>query len=191
MRGGSVQPLSLARELARVAQAAGASVFARSPATVIAPHGAGWSVTTPGGRATARRLLLATNAMAGSLWPRLAEAFLPVWSFQVATDPLASEHGVLPTGAVVSDMRRVLRYFRRDRDGRLVVGGKGTSGAPRGPASFGGPSRTLGRLYPDLAGRARPYYWGGQVAVTLDRLPRGGGGGGGGGAGGGGGGARR
>lgn len=172
MRGGSVQPLSLARELARVAQAAGASIFARSPATGIAREGAGWSVTTPGGRVDARRLLLATNAMAGPVWPGLAEAFLPVWSFQVATDPLPAGHGILPTGAVVSDMRRVLRYFRRDRDGRLVVGGKGTSGAPRGPSSFGGPRRTLARLYPDLPDRPPAYYWGGEVAVTLDRLPR-------------------
>lgn len=172
MRGGSVQPLSLARELARVARAAGAAIFAHSPAMGIAREGAGWSVTTPGGRVSARRLLLATNAMAGSVWPRLAEAFLPVWSFQVATDPLPAEQCVLPTGAVVSDMRRVLRYFRRDRDGRLVVGGKGTSGAPRGPASFGGPRRTLARLYPNLVDRVPAYYWGGQVAVTLDRLPR-------------------
>lgn len=172
MRGGSVQPLSLARELARVAQAAGASIFARSPATGIVRDGTGWSVTTPEGRVSARRLLLATNAMAGPVWPRLAEAFLPVWSFQVATDPLAAGHGVLPTGAVVSDMRRVLRYFRRDRDGRLVVGGKGTIGAPRGPSSFGGPRRMLARLYPDLPDRTPAYYWGGQVAVTLDRLPR-------------------
>ena len=172
MRGGSVQPLSLARELARAASRAGAAILARSPAIGIARDGVGWRVTTPGGHVLCRRVLLATNAMAGPLWPRLPASFLPVWSFQIATDPLPADRGVMPSGAVVSDMRRVLRYFRRDREGRLVVGGKGTIGAPRGPASFGEIRRTLARLYPDLAGAPTPYRWGGQVAVTLDRLPR-------------------
>lgn len=171
-RGGSVQPLSLARELARAAQATGARLYARSPATGIARDGSGWAVTTPAGRVRSRRVLLATSAMAGTLWPRLAEAYLPVWSFQVATDPLPVDRGVLRGGAVVSDMRRVLRYFRRDRDGRLMVGGKGTIAAPRGPGSFGEVRRTLARLYPGRSPDPTPYYWGGQVAVTLDRLPR-------------------
>lgn len=171
-RGGSVQPLSLARELARAAREAGAMVYARSPALGIERDGAGWTVTTRDGRVSSRRVLLATGALAGPLWPRLGETFLPVWSFQIATDPLPPERGVLPSGAVVSDMRRVLRYFRRDRDGRLLVGGKGTIGAPRGPASFGEIRRTLVRLYPDLAGTGTAFHWGGQVAVTLDRLPR-------------------
>lgn len=171
-RGGSVHPLSLARELARAAVSTGAILFASSPAVSLDRNGAGWRVGTPNGQVAARRVLLATGAISGPLWPRLEETFLPVWSFQVATDPLPAERNVLSSGAVVSDMRRVLRYFRRDRDGRLVVGGKGTIGSPRGPSSFGEIRRTLGRLYPELADAEPTWYWGGQVAVTLDRLPR-------------------
>jgi glycine/D-amino acid oxidase-like deaminating enzyme len=171
-RGGSVQPLSYARELARAAVGAGARVFARSPAVSITRRGSDWRVETPRGAVTARRVLVATNAMADGLWPGLAQTLIPVWSFQIATAPLPLSAMALAPGAVVSDTRRVLSYFRRDRDGRLIVGGKGTLRAPRGPASFALQRRTLARLYPALADAAPAYYWGGQVAVTLNRLPR-------------------
>lgn len=171
-RGGSVQPLSLVRELARAAQRAGARVHEQTPALSIARDGAGWVVTTPQGRVRARRVLLATNGRPGGVWPRLNHTVLPVWSFQVATDPLPPSAGVLPGGAVVSDTRRVLCYFRRDREGRLVLGGKGTIAAPRGLPSFELQRKTLVRLYPQLAGQPIRFYWGGQVSVTLDRLPR-------------------
>jgi glycine/D-amino acid oxidase-like deaminating enzyme len=171
-RGGSVQPLSLVRELARAALRAGAQVHENTPAMSIARDGNGWRVTTPQGSLRARRVLLATNGRPGGLWPGLNRAVLPVWSFQVATDPLPASAGVLPGGPVVSDTRRVLRYFRRDREGRLVLGGKGTIGAPRGPQSFELQRKTLARLYPQLAEHPLRYYWGGQVSVTLDRLPR-------------------
>lgn len=171
-RGGSVQPLSLSRELARAAALMGASLFAHSPALSIESRGAGWVIKTPNGQVSARKVLVATNALSGSVWPRLSECYLPVWSFQIATDPLPPELNVCLSGAAVSDMRRVLRYFRRDRDGRLIVGGKGTIGSPRGPGSFTEITRIMARLYPALAETKPSWYWGGQVAVTLDRLPR-------------------
>jgi glycine/D-amino acid oxidase-like deaminating enzyme len=171
-RGGSVQPLSLVRELARAAMQAGAQVHENTPALSVAREGSGWVVTTPQGRVRARRVLFATNGRPGALWPQLNRAVLPVWSFQVATGPLPPSEGVLPGGPVVSDTRRVLRYFRRDREGRLVLGGKGTISAPHGPRSFDLQRRTLARLYPQLADQPLRFYWGGQVSVTLDRLPR-------------------
>ena len=172
--GGSVQPLSLVRELARVAIGLGVRLYTGSPATAIARDGTDWRVTTPGGAVTARRLLLATNALTGSLWPRLREAALPVWSHQIATTPLdaATRARVMPQLQPVSDTRRVLRYFRLDPAGRLVIGGKGKAFAPRGPGDFTLQRDTLARLYPELAGRPIEHEWGGQVAVTIDRLPR-------------------
>lgn len=166
--GGSVQPLSYARGLARAAMAAGAVLHAPSRATAIRREGANWRIETAEGHLTARRLLLATNALAGGLWPGLADTMIPVWSFQIATEAGA----VNPHMPVVSDTRRVLRYFRADRDGRLVVGGKGRLRAPRDLGDFGTQRHMLARLYPALAGRRVEHGWGGQVAITLDRLPR-------------------
>lgn len=171
-QGGSVQPLSLVRELARAASAAGAHLHEQSAALAIERTGSGWQVRTAHGRVAARRVLLATNGRPGALWPALEQAVLPVWSFQVATDPLPASAGVLPGGVTVSDTRRIVRYFRRDAAGRLVVGGKGTIGAPRGPRSFEVQRRALARLYPQLADAPVRYWWGGQVTITLNRLSR-------------------
>lgn len=171
-RGGTVQPLSLVRELARAARGAGAEVFVHSRVVDIARAGRDWRVSTGAGSIVARRVLLATNALTGPLNPPLARSFLPVWSYQIATGPLPDAITPIRTGAAISDSRRVLRYFRRDRQGRVIVGGKGTSGGPKGPGSFNLQRLTLARLYPALASMEPTYYWGGQVSVTIDRLPR-------------------
>ena len=166
--GGRVQPLSYARGLARAAIAAGAVLHAPSRATGVVRDGADWRVSTEHGSLRARRVLFATNAMAGDLWPGLADTMIPVWSFQIATQP-----GAVPADMpVVSDTRRVLRYFRPDGEGRMVVGGKGNLRAPRGMQDFGTQRHMLARLYPRIDPATVAFGWGGQVAITLDRLPR-------------------
>jgi glycine/D-amino acid oxidase-like deaminating enzyme len=171
--GGTVQPLAYARGLAAAARAAGAVLHAHSPARRILRDGTGWRVETPGGHVQARRVLIATNALTGQLWPGLGRSFLPVWSFQAATQPgVAGAANALVGAAAVSDTRRVLRYFRRDAAGRIIVGGKGLLRAPRGVADFALQRRMIGRLFPALAAAPFTHHWGGQVAVTLDRLPR-------------------
>lgn len=170
--GGSVQPLSLARELARVARAKGALIHPRSRVRAMSRTDGQWRLDTAAGTLTSSRLLLATNAVADKLAPPVAQSVLPVWSFQIATDPLPASLGILASDAVISDTRRVLRYFRKDRDGRLLVGGKGAPGGPKGVTSFGLQLHMLHQLFPGLKDVTPAYYWGGQVAVTLDRLPR-------------------
>jgi glycine/D-amino acid oxidase-like deaminating enzyme len=171
-RGGTVQPLSLARGLARAALRAGARVHAPARVTAIRPDGRDWRLATATGTLRARRVLLATNAMSAGLWPGLAACSMAVWSFQTATAPLPDDTPVLPGRQAVSDTRRVLRYWRRDAAGRLVVGGKGTIRAPRGPRSFAVPERMRARLYPALPEVRPEFFWGGRVCISLDRLPR-------------------
>lgn len=166
---GSVQPLSYARGLAQAAIAAGARIFAPSRVISIRPSGQDWVLATREGFLTARRVLLATTGQTGALWPTLAAATMRVWSHQVASAP---GQDVMRGAACASDTRRVLRYWRTDRDGRVVVGGKGTLLGPRGQNSFGVPRRMLARLYPQLAGQAPDFWWGGQVTVVPDRLPK-------------------
>ena len=135
-------------------------------------NGAAWNVATTHGRVTARRVLLATNGHAGPLAPALERSLLRVWSFQVATDPMPFVGEALARGTTVSDTRRLLRYFRQDADGRLVVGGKGTLAGPAGPHSYALQQRTFQRLWPQHRDTALRYAWGGQVSVTLGRYPR-------------------
>ena len=173
-RGGTVQPLALTRGLAAAATSAGARIFGSSAALRIIREGNDWRVETRTGAARARQLLLATNAATGSLWPGLDRCFMPVWSYQIATVPIGGRLSApaLRDGSAVADTRRVLRYFRSDADGRLIGGGKGVSRAPRHIADFEFQRQVLQRLYPELAETQLSHAWGGQVAITIDRLPR-------------------
>jgi glycine/D-amino acid oxidase-like deaminating enzyme len=173
-RGGTVQPLALARGLAVAAEACGASIHTRSRVNAVARSGSAWVLSTDGGgTVTAKNLLLATNATTDGLWRGLERNILRVWSYQIATVPLgAAAARILPANEAVSDTRRVIRYFRKETDGRVVLGGKGLIRAPKRRADFAFQQRTLARLYPGLADAEIAHAWGGEVAITPDRLPR-------------------
>jgi glycine/D-amino acid oxidase-like deaminating enzyme len=173
-RAGVIDPLAYVRELARVAQAAGARIAEREAAGDLRREAGRWSVVTrEGKRVTGRSVLVATNAYSDSLLPGLSRSFLPVHSFQIATAPLPHRvhEEILPGGHAVSDSRRVLIYFRKTPEGRLVLGGRGRLAVPGSPRDWLHLERALVRLFPSLAGLPIERRWFGRVAVTLDFLP--------------------
>jgi glycine/D-amino acid oxidase-like deaminating enzyme len=173
-RGGGVQPLSYARGLARAAQAAGARIYGHSPVTSLAREGAFWAATTKqGARVTASRVVICTNGYTGNLWPKLRQTVIAPNSFIVATEPLSDNvrKSILPFGQVSSDTRQLLLYFRLDHTGRLLMGGRGMLGEPRGPGNWGHIERVAAKLFPQIAGAKLAFRWGGRVAITRDFLP--------------------
>jgi glycine/D-amino acid oxidase-like deaminating enzyme len=172
-RGGTIQPLSYARGLARAALAAGARIHGKSPALRLAREGSGWRLETPSGSVAAERVLIATNGYTGDLWPGLKQSLVPVNSFQVATRPLSDNlrATILPGGQPVSDTRRLLRYFRLDPQGRLMMGGRGASYGEGRSALYERLRRAALWLFPQLDGLEWEFYWSGRVALTADHLP--------------------
>jgi len=172
-RGGNIQPLSFARGLAAAAGDAGADIYVRSPATSLRRSDNRWTVTTPRGAVTADKVLIGTNGYTDALWPGLARTVVPMISFQAATPPLPPEQGanILREGHSASDTRRLLWYYRRDRQGRLVMGGRAPFREDLGPADAFHLRAAVDRLYPQLAGVPFEYYWAGRVAMTRDHLP--------------------
>jgi glycine/D-amino acid oxidase-like deaminating enzyme len=105
--------------------------------------------------------------------PGLAHTLLPLHSFQIATRPLepATLARILPGGQAVSDSRRILVYYRRSPDGRLMLGGRGSMAEPAGPKAWAHLDHALARLFPALRGVPIEKRWFGRVAMTLDHLP--------------------
>ncbi len=174
-RGGVVNPLAYCRGLARGAISLGVAVHGASHVLTLAPEGGGWIARTATGSVAARQVVVATTAYSDGLVPGLADSVMAVQSFQVATAPLSADQRrrILPAGEAVSDTRHLLRYFRVDADGRLVVGGRGTLGPAQGASSFSLVRMTLAKLYPELADAPIEHAWGGFVAVNPpDRWPR-------------------
>ena len=173
LRGGSIQPLSFARGLAKAAISAGATVCGASPVTALTRGPDGWRLTTPTGELTAEHVILATNSYTDRLWPGLHQSVVPVYSVQIATAPLGENvrRSILPGGEVVSDTRRVLWYFRKDAEGRLLMGGGG-SAYPDSIAQLAkGLRHRLRQLLPLVTEPEIAFAWGGRVALTRDHVP--------------------
>jgi len=173
-RGGSVNPLSLARGFTRAALERGAAIHGDSRAEDIARDGHGWRVTTRGGTLRADVLVLATDGYSDRLWPGLAQSFVPVYSSIIATEPLpdALARAILPAGEVLYESGNVTAYYRRDRANRLLIGGRGLQQDPRGPQDFRHLVRYAERLWPGLARTRWTHWWNGQFALTPDFYPR-------------------
>ena len=173
-RAGVIDPLSYTMELARVACAAGAQIAERQRVVKLGKEAGLWRVSIQGGaELRAKSVVLATNAYTDGLLPGLAQTIVPLHSFQIATAPLPTKlaASILPGGQAVSDSRRILVYYRKSADGRLVLGGRGRMALPSSASDWAHLERALIRLYPALAGIAIEKRWFGRVAMTPDHLP--------------------
>ena len=171
-RGAGLNPLALARGLARAAMRHGARLFAPAAATGLTRQDGRWRLAVPPGEILAEQVLIATGAYSGDLMPRLRRSVLPVQSIQVATAPLpeAARRGILPGGQVASDTRRLLQYFRLDAAGRLVFGGRGALGgeAPA-PAHLRAVTAAMHRSFPAVRDAPIEHAWAGLIDITQDR----------------------
>lgn len=172
-RGGSVQPLSYVRGLAQAVLRAGARIYTHTPAVRLTRAGDDWHVQTPAAAVTAPIVIVATNAYTGHVTEGLRRSVVAVPSFQVATQPIPAElrDSILPGGRTASDTWRLLRYFRVDTSGRLVMGTRGTFAAAPTTHTVRHHYRAVQEIYPQLAGLGFEFHWGGFVAMTRDHLP--------------------
>jgi len=172
-RGGLLNPLSYARGLARAAIGAGAQIFINAPVAALRHQGGSWQAVTAMGAVQADRVIIATNAYSDDLWPGLRRSVLPIRTFQVATAPLDRQvsASILPGGHGVSDMRRLILYFRKGPGDRLIMGGRASSTERVNPGLFRFLRGVVAGMFPQLGAPSFEFSWSGKVALTLDSLP--------------------
>lgn len=173
-RAGSIHPLKYCRGLARAAQRLGVAIHGDTRVTRLERREGGWRLHTAAGpQVDAARVVLATNGYTDGLWPQLRQSVIAANSFIVATEPLPGALGasILPGREVASDSRRLLLYYRRDAEGRLLMGGRGPFADPGGAGDFSHLERSVELLFPQLRGVQYQYRWAGRVAITRDFLP--------------------
>lgn len=176
-RGGAVHPLDLAREYARVAASFGARIFERSRARSLQRSSGGWRVATDEGVIVARDVVLATNAYSDEVLEGLSRTVLPVNSFQIATEPVdpGLAASILPERQTAHDTRRLILYFRRLDDGRVILGGRASFDSSTATGERKGDydvlQRVLEDIFPALRGVPITHRWTGLVGITLDGIP--------------------
>ncbi|HET6183155.1 MAG TPA: FAD-binding oxidoreductase [Acetobacteraceae bacterium] len=171
--GGHVNPLSYARELARVAIRQGAKIHGETQATRLRLDGGAWQVETPRGTITAEHVVIATNGYSGDLWPGLRRSIVPAYSAIAATAPLA-EHlaaRIMPIRSSLYEMGRSTIYYRVDANNRLLIGGRSAQRDIAGPDALGHLRAYAERLWPALKNVQWSHGWSGQPAITPDYYP--------------------
>jgi len=173
-RAGAIQPLAYARGLASAAQRHGARIHGHTAVQTIERQGGYWVATTAHGMTVrAERIVIATNGYTDSLWPGLASTVLAANSFIVATQPLshAQSAHILAGSETVATSQRLLLYFRKDAQNRLLMGGRGFFADPTGPSDFAHLEKSLALLFPELSPLTYEFRWAGRVAITRDFMP--------------------
>ena len=172
-KGGAVQPLALARGLARAAEGAGVKIYAQSPVKDLTRVDQRGTMTAAGHPVTADKVLLATNGYTDGLFGGLRRSVLPLTPLQMATEPLSAEEigPILPGGQTISDTRRLIMYARREPGDRMVFGGTGYRRPLGSKGGFGWLLRDAARIFPSIRPESWRYRWGGRIALTDDHLP--------------------
>ena len=176
--GGHINPLALARELARAVVQAGGRIYARSPVDSFERRGDRWVVRTAKGEISGRALIVATNAysseFSASVAPEIAREVVPVLSWQMSTQPLSDNvrKSVIPERQAMSDTHGELYFARYDARNRLITGGAVIGPGGKAERLKVRVSERLQRLWPQIGEVKFDYVWNGYVGMTTDFLPR-------------------
>lgn len=175
--GFALNPAKYVHGLARVARAAGADIRAQSPVAAIDRADGGFVLTTPKGRLTARRLIVATNGYSSeTVPPALAGRYLPLQSNIIVTRPLSADERAAAgwtSDLMAFDSRILLHYFRLLPDGRFLFGRRGALSA--GPSAHVRMRTTVlahfHAMFPAWRHVEVPHFWSGFVNLAYDRMP--------------------
>ena len=176
--GGHINPLALARGLARTVLGLGARIYARSPAVSFERRNNRWVVRTTKGEISTRALVMATNAYSGeiakSFVPEIAHEVMPVLSWQMATQPLSDNvrKTIIPARQAMSDTHGELYFARYDARNRLVTGGTVIGPGNKAERLKARVAERLQRLWPQIGEVSFDYVWNGYVGMTTDYMPR-------------------
>jgi len=170
---GHLHPLNLCIGEARAAEGLGVQIFEQSRVVKIR-HGEKPRIETDRGVINASKIVLAGNAYLGKTEPKVSSAIIPAGSYIIATEPLSDDMAaeLLPKDMACCDQRVGLDYFRLSADKRMLFGGL-CNYSGRVPKSITGVLRPkMIRAFPQLENARIDYEWGGNIAISMNRIPQ-------------------
>ena len=178
-RCGILDPAKQVRELKRIAQEAGATVYEGSPVTEIR-RGDKFNLRTPRGAVTADKIVFATNAYS-HLIPEIQNKQVPAFTHMVITEPLTPaqlDSIGWKNRQGLEDARNLVHYLRLTVDNRLAIGGSDVTIAygrdmerDLNEKTFRQLEKDTVSLFPSLKDVGFVFRWGGPVSVTLQMAP--------------------
>ncbi|MEC7595520.1 MAG: FAD-binding oxidoreductase [Pseudomonadota bacterium] len=173
-KAGTINPLSYCQGLAKAAQYKSANIFESSLATKIEFQNNFWITHTKKGSIKSKKLLIATNAYLQGISGIPSSKYTPVYYFQAATKPLSEEiiKNILPKSHGCWDTATVMSSFRLDNQNRFIIGGIGNLGQNISKIHSHWAKRKAQTLFPSLNNISFDYFWGGQIAMTDNHIPK-------------------
>jgi gamma-glutamylputrescine oxidase len=168
----TVQPLNLARGLARAVVSHGGRVFEQSRVTATALAPARKRIATSRASIRCDQVVFACGGYIGGLNWKIGMATIPIATFVMVTEKLGERlDRAIATRHAISDIKRATNYYRRLADGRLLWGGRVLAWEPS-PARIAAQLRhDMTQFYPDLAGARVDCAWGGKMPYLAHRTP--------------------
>jgi len=170
---GGLHPGLYARSLRDLARHYGARLISHAPVRSIRREAGGFMVATGRGEISAREVVVATNGYTGAATPRLRRRIVPVYSYQIATEPLPPElmDAINPGRRMISDSQRELYYTRPSPDGtRILFGSRPSFIEMDERAAAHNLAARLEEVWPQLARFKISHSWRGKVAMTFDKV---------------------
>jgi len=177
---GSMNPYKLARSMRQRLIERGVEIYEDTPVLTMC-GGSPVTLTTPGGKVTADKVLVATNAWANSI-PEMNRYMYAVDGQVTVTEPIPEKLDELgwKNGEAIADGQMQVLYFQRTKDGRILLGqGSGlpiykdrlTARNNRNPKLVPPVIKELHRMYPTLKDVKIEYEWLGPIDIVATHIP--------------------
>ena len=180
--GGILDPVKLARGLARVAVERGVTIYETTPVRRLRRCRDGVWAEVSNGAVQARAAVVATNVWTDRLLRRTRRHYVPVYDYVLATEPLGgrlSEIGWAHRQGV-SDSGNAFHYYRLTADDRILWGGYdavyhyGNAVGPRyavDPSVFALLESHFRATFPQLRDIRFEHRWGGAIDTSTRFTP--------------------
>ena len=172
-RAGKLHPLKYCQGLARIAHQSGAQIYTHSGVTDIEKLNDRLVLTTASGKVKAGKVVLATNAYEEHI-NYSKGLFTPMFFCQLATSPLSAEQNelCLPDDNGCWDSGMVMRSFRKDKDGRLLIGTVGNIHTRDAKGFKYWAKHVIAETFPQLGALEYQYAWSGKIAKSHNNIPQ-------------------
>lgn len=173
--GYGINPRAYAAALIEEAKSKGAKFAPDCRVNRIQRSVTGWEVLTSQGRFVAHKVLFATNGYSqNGIHPAMNKIVFPIRSHILVTEPIAPEafdHLGWSKLDPLYDDRKLLHYFRRLPENRVLFGMRGAFGHGQADRFAKTVKSHFDRMFPSLASIDVAQSWSGLVATTQAQIP--------------------
>ncbi len=172
-RAGLIQPLKYCQALAKVALEKGVKIYSNSPVLGIEKTPSELILKTQNAKIKCEKLVLATNAYEVELNQNKTH-YTPLYYCQLASNQLSESQRqqCLPAELGVWDTGAVMRSYRTDKQGRLIVGTVGNIHHKDATYFKQWSKHVVSKTFPNIGDLKYEFAWAGRIAKSHNNIPQ-------------------